>query len=106
MSFAARLIDGEDEHASTIIRTVASLAEGLGLDFVVEGIETTDQLARLRGARLPVRPGLPVRQADAGQRGRSRTRRRAARPRERTAGRLSYLRFSVPALVTPPPVNS
>ena len=48
MSFARRLIDGEDAHASTIIRTVASLAGGLGLDFVVEGIETPEQLARLK----------------------------------------------------------
>ncbi len=48
MSFARRLIDGDDPHASTIIRTVASLASGLGLDFVVEGIETPEQLARLK----------------------------------------------------------
>lgn len=48
MSFARRLIDGEDPHASTIIASVASLAKGLGLDFVVEGIETQEQLARLK----------------------------------------------------------
>ncbi|MFA9273128.1 MAG: EAL domain-containing protein, partial [Baekduiaceae bacterium] len=57
MSFAARLIDGDDPHASTIIRTVASLAKGLGLDFVVEGIETTDQLARLRALGCPFGQG-------------------------------------------------
>ncbi|UUY06284.1 EAL domain-containing protein [Svornostia abyssi] len=57
MSFAARLIDGDDPHASTIIRTVASLAKGLGLDFVVEGIETTDQLARLRALGCPLGQG-------------------------------------------------
>lgn len=48
MSFARRLIEGDDEHASTIIRTVSLLAGGLGLDFVVEGIETPEQLARLK----------------------------------------------------------
>lgn len=47
-AFAMRLIEGEDQHASTIIHTVSTLARGLGLDFVVEGIETTEQLGRLR----------------------------------------------------------
>lgn len=48
MSFARRLIDGDDAHASTIIASVATLARGLGLDFVIEGIETQEQLGRLR----------------------------------------------------------
>jgi diguanylate cyclase (GGDEF)-like protein len=48
MSFALRLVDGEDQHASTIIATVSALARGLGLDFVVEGVETAEQLGRLR----------------------------------------------------------
>jgi EAL domain-containing protein (putative c-di-GMP-specific phosphodiesterase class I) len=57
MSFAKRLIAGDDPHASSIIHAVASLAQGLGLDFVVEGIETSEQLARLRRLGCPLGQG-------------------------------------------------
>ncbi|MBJ7331168.1 MAG: EAL domain-containing protein [Solirubrobacteraceae bacterium] len=56
-SFASRLIGKDDPHASAIIRTVASLAKGLELDFVVEGVETEEQLARLKMLGCPLGQG-------------------------------------------------
>ncbi|MCU1376045.1 MAG: diguanylate cyclase/phosphodiesterase with sensor(s), partial [Actinomycetia bacterium] len=45
---AAMVVDGDAP--SALVRTIVGLAEELGLTTVGEGIETEDQLARLRGA--------------------------------------------------------
>ena len=41
-----------DDSSVEVIRAVAALAHALGLEIVAEGIETDEQLARLREARL------------------------------------------------------
>ncbi len=81
-------LGGADAADLPIIQAVISLAHGLGIDVVAEGIETAD------AARVPARPdlrpraGLRVRPAAAARRargdpGRGRRRRRAARGRFR-----------------------
>ena len=52
-----------------IVRAIATLGAGLGMDVVAEGIETEAQLRVRRRGRLRLRPGLPLRAADAGRRG-------------------------------------
>jgi EAL domain-containing protein (putative c-di-GMP-specific phosphodiesterase class I) len=41
-----------DEHAVHVVQAVATLAHALGLEISAEGIETDEQLARLREAKL------------------------------------------------------
>ena len=53
-----------------IVRAVVGLARSLGITTIIEGIETKEQLESAQGRRLRRRAGLPVRQADAGARGR------------------------------------
>ena len=55
---------------AAICNAVLDLARHLSLSVVAEGVETEDQLAWLDEQRLPLHPGLPDGQADAGQRGR------------------------------------
>ena len=66
-SFVRDMPERNDSRA--IVRAVASLAASLKIATIIEGIETEDQLAMAK-ARLRRGSGLPVRQADAGARGR------------------------------------
>ena len=54
-----------DSTPVVLAQTIVQLATTLGLKTVAEGIETDTPAADLQGTRLPGRPGLPVRQADA-----------------------------------------
>ena len=48
-SFISELEDGAGEQHSEIVRTIVTLARTLGLGVAAEGLETADQVSRLRG---------------------------------------------------------
>ena len=66
-SFVIRMVDNNEN--IEIVRTIVMLAQTLGMDVVAEGVETKEQLALLRAARLRKRAGLLFFKA-AGRRGR------------------------------------
>jgi EAL domain-containing protein (putative c-di-GMP-specific phosphodiesterase class I) len=45
-SFVSDLVSGTESHA--IVRSIATLAHSLGIDVIAEGVDTGEQLARLR----------------------------------------------------------
>ena len=53
---------------AAIVRAIATLGAGLGMDVVAEGIETAEQLRFAADGGLRLRPGLPLRPAAAGRR--------------------------------------
>ena len=60
-SFVSRM--GGDQQGSEMVRAIVALAHNLGMDVVAEGVETDEQLAAARGARLRVRAGILLLQA-------------------------------------------
>ena len=56
-----------DAAGAAIVRAIATLGAGLGMDVVAEGIETPEQLRVRRRGGLRLRPGLPLRAAAAGR---------------------------------------
>ena len=66
-SFIAEL--GQREDSTAIVRAATSLARALGMKTVAEGIETEDQLSRVRIEGCSEAQGYLIRSADAGARG-------------------------------------
>ena len=64
--FVRELADRDGD--SRLVRGIIELAHSLGLTLVAEGIEEEAQQRRAARARLPARPGLPVRAAARGSR--------------------------------------
>jgi len=50
-SFVSNLVEGPE--ASTIVESILSLASGLGIGVIAEGVETAEQVRRLRSLRCP-----------------------------------------------------
>ena len=55
----------KNEHDLVIVSSIISLAHGLGIDVVAEGVETTPQLRKLAFSELRPRPGFHVCSPDA-----------------------------------------
>ncbi len=66
-SFVMALEDPSDSDGLALVRTVLSLAAGLGLRVVAEGVESARAMAVLRAARVRARPGLPGLPPSAGR---------------------------------------
>jgi len=62
---------GEDRESSEIVRTIVMLAHNLGIDVIAEGVETRQQLAKLRELQCEYGQGyffsrpLPSQEAEA-----------------------------------------
>jgi diguanylate cyclase (GGDEF)-like protein/PAS domain S-box-containing protein len=52
------LLDADATRADEIVRTVSTLARVLGMDVVVEGLETADHVERMRGLGVPYAQGF------------------------------------------------
>jgi EAL domain-containing protein (putative c-di-GMP-specific phosphodiesterase class I) len=52
------LLDADATRADEIVRTVAGLARALGMEVVVEGLETADHVERMRGLGIPFAQGF------------------------------------------------
>ncbi|MEA2488629.1 MAG: hypothetical protein QOH21_421 [Acidobacteriota bacterium] len=52
------LLDADATRADEIVRTVSTLARVLGMDVVVEGLETLDHVERMRGLGVPYAQGF------------------------------------------------
>ena len=52
------LLDADANRADEIVRTVSTLARVLGMDVVVEGLETADHVERMRGLGVPYAQGF------------------------------------------------
>ncbi len=65
------LLDADTTRADEIVRTIASLARALGMDVIIEGVETAEHVERMRGLGIHFAQGfyfarpMPVEQADA-----------------------------------------
>jgi diguanylate cyclase (GGDEF)-like protein/PAS domain S-box-containing protein len=52
------LLDADAARADEIVRTVAGLARALGMDVLVEGLETAEHVDRMRGLGIPYAQGF------------------------------------------------